>query len=170
MSAAGCAVCCQGLQRRSAQIRVHRTNFAVRVRQHVDRPSHRICGNRRAAGQRFQQDQSERVGEAGKHERVRTRVSPRQGLAVPRADEQYVGMHTLQPGQYRPLTHHHLRSRQIEIKKGANVLLHGYTSDIQEHGPRQVPCLTRRRLELIEVYTARPGADVMEPPPHKFVA
>ncbi len=60
--AAGVTLACQRRQRRTAQIGVDRTHLAQSADQYVTRAAHVIGCDRGAAGERFQQHQSERVG------------------------------------------------------------------------------------------------------------
>ena len=89
----------QRLQRRHPQIRVHRADPALRVGQHVVRPGHRKRRDRRAAGQRLQHHQPERIGQAGEHEHIRAGIGARQRLAIARPGEPHLRIVAPQPRQ-----------------------------------------------------------------------
>src|SRR6266702_7697087 len=110
-----------------AQIMIQRADR--RIADDVAGALHRERRDRQATRERFQQDQAERVGLAGKHEDVGRRIDVRQFLAVlfPQKDRVRIGL--LQRDARRAITDDHLGAGPVEVEEGLEILLHRDPAD-----------------------------------------
>ena len=137
--------------------------FAQIVAQHADRrrpddvarTGDRERRHRQAAGERLQQHQAEGVGLARKHEDVGGRVDFGQFLAVPRAEEDGVGIFPLQRRARRSVADDELGAGQIEIEEGFEIFLDRDTADAEKHRRRQTE-IDIARMKQRGVDAARP--------------
>ena len=151
VGAAGFAVGPQRRQRGRAQVRVDGANAAHGAGQHIARPGDVERSHRGAAGQRLQDDEAECVGQAREDEDVAAGIGGGELRAVTRAGEVDRGMGAAQCGELRAAADHYLGARQVEVEKGADILLHRNPADIGEHRARQIPGARRQRAEQVQV-------------------
>ena len=126
---------------------------------HIQRPGHRIAGDGRAAGQRLDHHQPERVGAAGEGQHIGPRISGRQRGAVQGAKEMRARIFALQGIQCRAIAHHQFVASPGRGQERLDVLFHRHPANMQRHRPREagIDRVRRRiRAELIYIGATRP--------------
>ena len=98
------------------QILIQATDRRRGRAQNITRTRDRVGGDRRAAGQRLQHHQTERIRPAREHEHIGGGIGAGQRLARQHAGEAHIGKRRSRPDAVRPVTHHQLRSRQIQAR------------------------------------------------------
>ncbi|ABA51161.1 hypothetical protein BURPS1710b_1413 [Burkholderia pseudomallei 1710b] len=150
----------QRLEARLAQIVVHRARAAVA--EHVDGARHRIGGDGRAARERFEQHEPERVGAAREHEHVGCRIYLGELRLRQHAEVIRLRIARFELGERGALARDPFRAGQVELQERLDVLLDRDAADIQEDRPRGVEHLRFDRPEDVEIDAARPQHDVVE--------
>ena len=130
------------------------------IRDHVERPRHRKGGNRRAAGQRLELHDAERIGAARKHEDVRSRQMRGQIRAGLFAEKSDTRIFVLERRLLRSVADHDLGSRQVERKKSFDILFDGDAAHGHEDRARQVELERVIRIEKFGVDAAAPEAEL----------
>src|SRR4029077_10245364 len=97
----------------------------------------RKSGNRQAAGQRLQQDETKGVGLAREYENIGRRIDFRQFLAVPRTEKNRIRKFPLQRRTGRTVADHELGAGQIEFQEGLEILFDRNSPDAEEYRRRQ---------------------------------
>jgi hypothetical protein len=122
-------------QRRLAQVLAEHAR--ARPAHDVEGARHRVGRDRQPRGHGLEQDEAERVGPAGKDERVGRGVGLGERLAEPGAEEHRLGVRLCRVRDSRPVADHQLRPRQIEAEERHDVLLDRDPADVEEDRARR---------------------------------
>ncbi len=144
----------------AAQIAIQRADRMIG--DHVERTGDRERRNRRAAGQRFELHDAERVGEAREHEHVGGGQMRRQILALLLAEEFRFRIFLRQRRLLRAVADHDLGSRQIQRQKRFEILFDRDPAHGHEDRPRQIELGRLIRPEQVGVDAAGPEAEFSE--------
>ena len=106
---------------KTGALKIDIENPDIRIADDVAGRRRRKGGYRHAAGQSFQQHQTERVGAARKYEHIGGRIDFRQRLASSRADKDRVRKFSRQCTASRPLADYEFRAGQINLEKGLKI-------------------------------------------------
>ncbi|QTK80807.1 hypothetical protein AT6N2_C3338 [Agrobacterium tumefaciens] len=120
-----------------AQIIVQSAGSRVAA-ENVDRSGNGEGGDGHAAGQRFENGVAEGVRLGWENEDIGLGIGIGQVLTGLYAGEENIGIFFLQVVAGRAIANHHLGTRQIEVEKFRQVLLHRHTSYGHENRSRQV--------------------------------
>ena len=150
----------QGRKRRLAQILMQHRRLAAG--EDVARPLHREGCDRQPARRRFQQHDTEGVGQAREDEDVRGGIDRRELLALARAQEMRLREGALQVGAGRPVADHDLAAGQAQRQEGFEVLLDRDPADAEEDRPRQVEHALWPGMEQREIDAPPPAQDALE--------